>query len=245
MNANFIETKKNNYKLKIDQIAKEAFNAEQKEIAKKIIDDASENNIDAIYQLISQRVKTGFVFDSAPEVNHNCVSLAEDNPNLYIKSKENPLRFIEHKLIIGENYDALKNLLSTYIDSNTGKGLVDIIYIDPPYNTESAKTEGNDYKELVEASKFIYRDKYTRDGWLNMMNERINLGRSLLSDEGVIFISIDDTEQAYLKILLDEVFGEQNFVNNLMWGSTAKVKKMRGREHYSNTRYVMQKIKSD
>ena len=81
----------------------------------------------------------------------------------------NELNRLEHKLIIGENYDALKNLCAAYIDKN-GKGLIDIIYIDPPYNTEATQKDGNDYKEEVKASKFVYRDKFTRDGWLNLMN---------------------------------------------------------------------------
>jgi adenine-specific DNA-methyltransferase len=107
----------------------------------------------------------------------------------------------------------------TYVDSR-GKGLIDVIYIDPPYNTEKSKEEGNDYKEEVEAKKFIYRDKFTRDGWLNMMNERLKLAKKLLSDKGVIFISIDDTEQAYLKVLCDEIFGESNFIVVFNWQTT-------------------------
>ena len=102
---------------------------------------------------------------------------------------------MNHKLIIGENYDALQNLLCIY------NNRIDFIYIDPPYNT------GN---------KFIYKDKMERINWLNMMNERLLLAKQLLSDEGVIFISIDDSEQAYLKVLCDEVFGEDNFVDSLI-----------------------------
>ncbi|WP_268875537.1 site-specific DNA-methyltransferase [Mycoplasmopsis agassizii] len=93
------------------------------------------------------------------------------------------------------------------------------MYIDPPYNTESSKKDGNDYKDDSESkpSKFIYRDKFSRDGWLNMMNERLKLAKQLLSQEGLIFISIDDNEQAYLKVLMDEIFGEDNFVENFIW----------------------------
>lgn len=209
------EQKKKQYLDRIDLIAKESFNNEQKEVAKQIIESANENNIDAVYQLVTQRVKTGFVFDSAPEVNHNCVALVSENSSLTIKSNEAFNN--EHTMIIGENYDALKNLLATYVDPLTGEGLIDIIYIDPPYNTESAKKDGNDYKEEVEAAKFVYRDKYTRDGWLNMMNERLKLARKLLSNRGIIYISIDDGEQSYLKVLCDEIFGEKNFISNLIW----------------------------
>lgn len=214
MNQVLIE-KKNFYKEAIDKIAKESFNSEQKIIAKQIIDSANENNIDAIFQLISQRVKTGFVFDSAPEVNNDCVAIVNERSDLNINAQQ--VLNNEHTLIIGENYDALKNLLSVYVDSETGKGKIDFIYIDPPYNTEKAREEGNDYKDEIEASKFIYRDKFTRDGFLNMLNERIKLAYSLLSDDGVIFVSIDDGEQAYLKVLMDEIFGEENFIANMIW----------------------------
>ncbi|WP_308506954.1 site-specific DNA-methyltransferase [Mycoplasma tauri] len=95
-----------------------------------------------------------------------------------------------------------------------------MIYIDPPYNTDKSSKEGNQFyseKDDIKASKFIYRDKFSRNGWLNMMNERLKMARSLLKDDGVIFVSIDDNEQAYLKVLMDEIFGEENFVANLVW----------------------------
>ncbi|WP_322098514.1 site-specific DNA-methyltransferase [Mycoplasma bradburyae] len=98
--------------------------------------------------------------------------------------------------------------------------LYDVIYIDPPYNTEHAAKDGNgvaDDKENKENKKFIYRDKFSRNGWLNMMQERLVLARKLLKEDGVIFVSIDDNEQAYLKVLMDDVFGEENFVANITW----------------------------
>ncbi len=205
--------KKDDYLSKIDRIPTVSFNKEQKIIAKKILEKTDEKDLDAVYGLITQRVKTGFVFDEAPEVNHNAVAIVKENKELRIDGDS--LDCIEHKLIIGENYDALKNLCATYIDKN-GKGLIDVIYIDPPYNTEASKDDGNDYKQEFEATKFIYRDKFTRDGWLNMMNERLNFAKQLLSDNGVIFISIDDSEQAYLKVLCDEIFGEENFLIDLI-----------------------------
>ncbi|WP_373435224.1 site-specific DNA-methyltransferase [Metamycoplasma equirhinis] len=93
------------------------------------------------------------------------------------------------------------------------------MYIDPPYNTESSKTDGNNLSEKddVANSKFIYRDKFSRTGWLNMLNERLIMARQLLKEDGVIFVSIDDNEQAYLKVLMDEIFGEENFVCNFIW----------------------------
>ncbi|WP_322555926.1 site-specific DNA-methyltransferase [Mycoplasma mycoides] len=88
------------------------------------------------------------------------------------------------------------------------------MYIDPPYNTESSLTDGNNLSEKDDVSnkKFIYRDKFSRTGWLNMLNERLIMAHQLLKDDGVIFVSIDDSEQAYLKVLMDEIFGEENFI---------------------------------
>ncbi|TNK85288.1 type III restriction endonuclease subunit M, partial [Mycoplasmopsis pullorum] len=79
------------------------------------------------------------------------------------------------------------------------------MYLDPPYNTEATQKDGNNLandKENVSASKFIYRDKFSRNGWLNMIRERLVKARTILKDDGVIFISIDDAEQAYLKVLM-------------------------------------------
>nr|WP_237022763.1 site-specific DNA-methyltransferase [Mycoplasma miroungigenitalium] len=104
----------------------------------------------------------------------------------------------------------------------------DVIYIDPPYNTESSLSDGNSLKngekDDIAASKFIYRDKFSRTGWLNMMSERLRMAKDLLKEDGVIFVSIDDTEQAYLKVLMDEIFGEENFVVNLIWQKTTAPK---------------------
>ncbi|MBE6461527.1 MAG: site-specific DNA-methyltransferase [Alphaproteobacteria bacterium] len=203
-------TKKQHYIKEINKIAKESFNDEQKELVRGILDSATEANIDSLYTFVTQRVKTGFVFDAAPEVAHNCISLCErDNKRSFGNESG-----VHHKLIIGENYDVLKNLVATY--TKNGKGLIDVIYIDPPYNTEKTAEDGNDYKNEVKSEKFVYRDKFSRVGWLNMMKERLELARKLLSDRGVIFISIDDNEQAYLKVLCDEIFGENNFLGTLI-----------------------------
>ncbi|WP_235666086.1 site-specific DNA-methyltransferase [Mycoplasmopsis pulmonis] len=72
-------------------------------------------------------------------------------------------------------------------------------------------------KEDIKNNAFQYRDRFSRNGWLNMMNERLTLARKLLSDDGIIFVSIDDNEQAYLKVLMDEIFGEENFISNFIW----------------------------
>ncbi|UUM20146.1 site-specific DNA-methyltransferase [Mycoplasma sp. 1578d] len=78
-----------------------------------------------------------------------------------------------------------------------------------------------DDKEKIDAKKFIYRDKFSRNGWLNMLKERLEIAKKLLSNQGVILVSIDDNEQAYLKVLMDEIFGEENFLTNFVFAKTS------------------------
>lgn len=119
----------------------------------------------------------------------------------------------ERKIVADENIDFNfllegDNLHSLKLLEKTHRGKIDVIYIDPPYNT------GN--------KDFIYDDDYvgTDDGyrhskWLSFMSERLKIAKELLSEEGVIFISIDDNEYAQLKLLCDHIFGENNFINNV------------------------------
>ena len=101
------------------------------------------------------------------------------------------------ELIKADNFQALNTIMPKY------QNKVDLIYIDPPYNT------GND--------GFIYSDKFNHSSWLSMIANRLELAREFLQDSGSIFISIDDNEQARLKILCDEIFGEGNFMANIIW----------------------------
>src|SRR5690606_21044419 len=82
-------------------------------------------------------------------------------------------------------------------------GKVKLIYIDPPYNT------GND--------GFNYNDSFNHSSWLTFMKNRLMIAKELMRDDGVIFITCDDNEEAYLKVLLDEIFGRDNFVANFIW----------------------------
>jgi len=101
-------------------------------------------------------------------------------------------------LINADNLEALKALTHEY------KSLVDVIYIDPPYNTKN--------------HKFLYDDKFkSHSSWLSFIYPRLILACGLLSEDGVVFISIDDTELAHLKLLCDEVFGEENFISQFVW----------------------------
>lgn len=91
------------------------------------------------------------------------------------------------------------------------------VYIDPPYNT------GN--KDFIYNDKIIdKKDNYRHSKWLSFMNRRLFLARQLLSERGVIFISIDDNEQAQLKLLCDEILGESNFISDLIWKHTQQSK---------------------
>lgn len=147
----------------------------------------------AIAELGTTYKRTGFHFDKRLELMDNNIKYLKRNDKLsFVNNKENQT----HKLIIGDNYDALQNLLISH------KGLVDAIYIDPPYGKDS----------MGEFAKTNYTNGLTRDNLLSMLYPRLQLAKQLLSDEGVIFCSIDDLNLAYVKGLLDEVFGEQNCV---------------------------------
>lgn len=146
----------------------------------------------------------------SPLTDHNNKDENKNSENLYI---------------IGDNLDALKHLLKSYSRK------VKCIYIDPPYNTGSdGFVYPDNFKfdsttlsdkmgiDIDEAARIIdMRGKSTHSAWLTFMYPRLVLARELLSDDGVIFISIDDNEHANLKLICDEIFGEENFINNFTW----------------------------
>ena len=109
-----------------------------------------------------------------------------------------------HILIEGDNLEALATLAYTH------EGKIDVIYIDPPYNT------GN--KDFIYNDSYVDKeDSYRHSKWLSFMSRRLKIAKKLLSDRGVIFISIDDNEQAQLKMICDEIFNEVNFIGNIIW----------------------------
>ncbi len=109
-----------------------------------------------------------------------------------------------HLIIEGDNYLALKHL------ERLGQK-VDIIYIDPPYNTGN----GFVYNDKIVNKEDVFKHSY----WLSFMKKRLILAKDLLNDDGVIFVSIDDNEQPYLRVLMDEIFGENEFLNEINWVS--------------------------
>ena len=142
--------------------------------------------------------------------------------------RDQSLNFDEAQNIIieGDNLEALKILQKAYFNQ------VDVIYIDPPYNTGNDFVYDDDYSQSVQDYKKINNLvdekglKTTTNqktsgrfhtNWLNMIYPRLILARSLLKDDGVIFISIDDNEQARLKLICDEIFGEDNFIASIIW----------------------------
>ncbi|MEE1062177.1 MAG: site-specific DNA-methyltransferase, partial [Paludibacteraceae bacterium] len=128
-----------------------------------------------------------------------------------------------NKIINGDNLVALKALLPEY------EGKIKCIYIDPPYNTGNEGWIYNDNVNAPQIKRWLGQvvgkegeDLSRHDKWLCMMYPRLQLLHKLLADDGAIFISIDDNEQANLKLLCDEIFGEGNFVGSITWESTTQ-----------------------
>jgi len=136
----------------------------------------------------------------------------------------------KNMLIVGDNLDALKLLQESYL------GKIKMIYIDPPYNTGHdfvyhdnftvKKADFEDGSTDSDGNVIISEDKYAENSktngrfhsdWLSMMYPRLKLARNLLTDDGVLFVSIDDNEQANLKKMCDEIFGEDNYIGILKW----------------------------
>jgi adenine-specific DNA-methyltransferase len=123
-----------------------------------------------------------------------------------------------NKIIHGDNLEALKSLLPEY------EGKIKCIYIDPPYNTGNENWVYNDSVNDPKIKKWLGQvvgkeseDLSRHDKWLCMMYPRLKLLHKLLSDDGVIFISIDDNEQANLRLICDEIWGIGNFISNFSW----------------------------
>ena len=180
-------------------------------IKKKSLVARKAGKLDEIYKVIAidgdnvscVRDKENFTFARA-----DLISVAQFGEPIYpylkpldkvCNAPDSPLW---HALIEADNYHALQLLKYLY------GGKVDCIYIDPPYNTGARDWKyNNDYVDAA--------DNFRHSKWLSMMERRLKLAKELLSDSGAIFISIDDNEQATLKLLCDEIFGASNFVANV------------------------------
>lgn len=150
------------------------------------------------------RKKYGLVWDSEKEPEQVVLECAKKLPILKnITEKDIKTSDDDYNIMIeGDNYHALQVLNYTH------KGKIDVIYIDPPYNTGE--------KDFIYNDKYIDKeDGYRHSKWLNFMEKRLDLAKDLLSNKGIIFISIDDNEQANLKLLCDKIFGEEKFIASL------------------------------
>lgn len=155
--------------------------------------------------------KYGLVWADVPEAFEddveNKLPVLEEVPKLAIKSKDDKPT---HILIEGDNYHALTCLNYTH------KGKIDVIYIDPPYNTGS---DGFRYKDKRILDKFPDGTEVPKDHpfrhsyWLSFMSKRLELAKTLLKEDGLICISIDDNESSQLKLLCNQIFGEQNLLD--------------------------------
>lgn len=170
----------------------------------KKLDDYTKEELLAYIAKLKKDTKFGLVWNPKDEqVAIDCETkvpvLQEVADKTIAKATDNdPV----HLLLEGDNYHSLSVLNYTHA------GKVDVIYIDPPYNT------GN--KDFIYNDHYVDKeDPYKHSEWLSFMDNRLRLAKSLLADTGVILISIDDNEQAHLKVLCDTVFGAENFVATL------------------------------
>lgn len=173
--------------IKLEDLSKE----ELLEYVKKIHEDKNE--------------KYGLVWDREKEPEQIVVDCDKYIPILVSEENKNINNEGTNNLLIeGDNFHVLNALNYTH------KEKINIIYIDPPYNT------GN--KDFIYNDKYIdEEDGYKHSKWLNFMEKRLKLAKELLKDDGLIFISIDDNEQAELKLLCNKIFGNNNYVENFIW----------------------------
>ena len=143
-----------------------------------------------------------------------------DKQYSFIAKEGTPANSTNNRIIHGDNLEALKSLLPEF------EGKVNCIYIDPPYNTGNEGWIYNDAVNEPKIKKWLGQvvgkegeDLSRHDKWLCMMYPRLKLLHRLLDKNGVIFISIDDIEQANLKLILDEIFGINNFIGSFVWKS--------------------------
>lgn len=191
--------------------------------------DWSKTDLITEIERLKKRKKYGLVWEEKPE---DVVELCKDKLPVVkeVKSKEiitdrnKPVNL----LIEGDNYHALSVLNYTH------EKKIDVIYIDPPYN------KGN-----VNVRDFIYNDNivdeedpYRHSKWLSFMQKRLMLAKNLLKNTGIIFISIDDTEMARLKLLMEEIFTEQNFLAVLVWRGMHTVRNS-SKDFNKNTEYIL------
>lgn len=181
---------------------------------KKFSDWSKEDLINELIKLtkiIKEKESYGLVWeqkkeDATTQFKNKVPILNEIKQKEILTNKNEPFNTI----IEGDNFNALSILNYTH------KELVDIIYIDPPYNTGKPKEWKFNDKWVDE------NDLFKPSKWLSMMSNRLKISKELLSEQGVIFISIDDNEYANLKLLMDKIFSKKNYVGTLIWEKKRK-----------------------
>lgn len=170
------------------------------EIKKNITDEETLTNLSMIENELTKK-KYGLIWEEH-----------EERVDKELKTKIPTFEEVKDKEIVSNPKDKFNfllegdNLHSLYLLEKTHKGLIDVIYIDPPYNT------GN--KDFMYDDCYIdSEDGYKHSKWLSFMYKRLEFAKKLLSESGSIFIQIDDNELSQLKLLCDEIFGEENFIN--------------------------------
>lgn len=183
----------------------------------KTLEGLTDDERSALLGLLREHKTYGLVWEDKPEdveerLRDELPVLVEVKERAILAPPHNSLTDNElpnHIIIEGDNLEALTTLAYTHA------GKIDVIYIDPPYNT------GN--KDFVYNDSFVdTEDSYRHSKWLSFMSRRLKIAKKLLSDRGVIFISIDDNELAQLKMLCDEIFLPKNFVTNFIWEKKKK-----------------------
>lgn len=188
------------------------------------LDGLTNEEKNQLRHLLRDQKKYGLVWEDKPEkveerLRDELPVLIEDTTKAIISSEEDAPN---HILIEGDNLEALTTLAYTH------EGKIDVIYIDPPYNT------GN--KDFVYNDRIVDKeDSYRHSKWLSFMNKRLRIAKQLLSDKGVIFISIDDNEQAQLKLLCDEVFGQEKFLGLITRRQSSGAKNDTGENRVTTT----------
>lgn len=198
----------------------------KKELYNKILqlDGLTNEEKSELLGLLRKQKKYGLVWEDKPEdveerLREELPVLIEDASKAIISDDADAPN---HILIEGDNLEALTALAYTH------EGKIDVIYIDPPYNT------GN--KDFVYNDKFVDKeDSYRHSKWLSFMSKRLRIAKQLLSDKGVIFISIDDNEQAQLKLLCDEVLGQENFLGLITRRQSSGAKNDTGENRVTTT----------
>ena len=173
------------------------------QIKKNTIDEETLNNLSMIENELTKK-KYGLIWEEHEE---RVDKELETQIPIFEEIKDKEIRSI-----FNDKFNFLlegDNLHSLYLLEKTHKEKIDVIYIDPPYNTGSHDFIYND--EYIDSE-----DEYKHSKWLSFMSKRLNVAKKLLSTNGVIFISIDDNELYSLKLLCDEIFGDNNYLSTIV-----------------------------